>query len=400
MPATRADTVKALKRAAAAYLASEPSSDLQIVRSDGNHVVDVHRRKYIDFTMGWCVGNLGWGNSDLRERIQRFETPDYVRPDSLYRPWVELAKLLARVTPGRLHKSIRATGGTEAVDIALQLAIAHTGRHGFVTIAEAYHGNSLATRCVVDPEFANRNKLLSSCHTISPPLDDKAADKVETLLKRRDIAAVLMEPIVCNLAVVIPTSSFMRRVRELCDRHGTVLIFDEVATGFGRTGKMFAAEHFDVEPDILCLAKAITAGLAPMGATVVTDDVAATMREQELEFYSTYGWHPLSAEVALAAIRYMVAHEKVLLENAEARGRQIGERLLRLPFPSPADVRVCGLAIGVELASEGYAEKFAARCRRAGLLISADESTLSMFPALDVDAATTQHALDIMEACV
>src|ERR1051326_8415273 len=127
--------------------------------------------------------------------------------------------------------------------------------------------------------------------TISPPLGDRAIARLETLLKKRDVAAFIMEPISCNLAVLIPDDAFMERAQQLCRRYGTLFIADEVACGFGRTGKLFASEYFDLEPDILCMGKAISGGFAPMGATIVTRTVAKSV-EGKAGFYSTYGWHP------------------------------------------------------------------------------------------------------------
>ena len=151
--------------------------------------------------------------------------------------------------------------------------------------------------------------LLSHCHTIAPPLDDEAAARVEKLLRGKDIAALIMEPIICNLAVLIPEGRFMRAVARSCRKYGTLLILDEVACGFGRTGTLFATEHYRVEPDILCLAKAITGGHAPMGATVVTEKVALAA-QGKVGFYSTYGWHPLSVEAALATLQYIRRHRR------------------------------------------------------------------------------------------
>ena len=307
------------------YLArEEPAEGVQVARSEGCLVFDHHGKKYIDFTAGWCVGNLGWGNADILAAIRGFDGPAYVHPDFLYRPWSELAEALAEITPGKLRKCYRATGGSEAVEIALQVAMAATGRPGFVCLADCYHGNTLGGRSLAGEREAYPN-LLAHCHHVEPPLDDRAADRVERLLKGEKVAAFVMEPVVCNLGVLIPSKEFMARVRGACRKHGTLFVADEVATGFGRTGKLFASEHFDLDPDVLCLAKAITAGYAPMGATIVTDEVA---KAAGVGFYSTYGWHPLSVSGG--------ARQPEVL--GEAQGRAAGERGRpgRL-LPHPAD---------------------------------------------------------------
>ncbi len=239
--------------------------DIQVARMTGSFVYDARGRRYIDFLSGWCVGNFGWSNRDIRPKARR--RPDYVYPEYLYRPWVELAELLAEISPGKLQKCFRATGGSEAVEIALQIAMAATGRRKFVSLEGSYHGNTIATVSIGSTEEQEPYpNLLSNCLKISPPLDARAAARLERLLKRKDVAAFIMEPISCNLAVLIPEQEFMETAQDLCRRNGALFIADEVACGFGRTGRLFASEHFGLEPDILCMGKAITGGFAPMGA--------------------------------------------------------------------------------------------------------------------------------------
>ena len=381
------------------YLArEEPAEGVQVARSEGCLVFDHHGKKYVDFTAGWCVGNLGWGNADILAAVGGFDGPTYVHPDFLYRPWSELAEALADITPGKLRKCYRATGGSEAVEIALQVAMAATNRPGFVCLADCYHGNTLGGRSLAGEREAYPN-LLAHCHHVEPPLDDRAADRVERLLQGEKVAAFVMEPVVCNLGVLIPSTEFMARVRGACRKHGTLFVADEVATGFGRTGKLFASEHFDLDPDAVCLAKAITAGYAPMGAAVVSADVADAAG---VGFYSTYGWHPLSVAAALANLKYWGRHGERVLANVAEQGDFFRARLTGMKFAEPASVRVMGLAIGVEFGDgSDYAAKLADRCRDAGLLVSADEDNLlTLFPALTVEREVARQGLDILERCL
>ena len=376
------------------------SEDLQVARAHGSHLYDQRGKRYVDFNMGWCVGNFGWDNQVIKKCIRGYRGPDYVNPNYFCKEWGELAELLAEIAPGKLRRSFRATGGTEAVEIALQAAMLHTGRGKFVSIEDSYHGNSLATISVAGTESRKPYKnLLSGCHTIDLPLDHKAAEKLETLLKRRDVAGFIMEPIICNLAVYIPDREFMQRVQALCRRYGTVLIADEVACGFGRTGKLFASEHFHLEPDIMCLAKAITGGCAGLGATLVTEAIAKSARD-ELFVWSTYGWHPLSTAAAIVNIRNIVNHKAKLLAHVISMGEYFQARLSAMRFRSPAQIRVKGLAIGIQVEDESYPEKIEGKCRKDGLLISADEDTISLFPALTIDLSTARDGLDILEAAL
>jgi 4-aminobutyrate aminotransferase-like enzyme len=390
-----------VRRADSAFVArGDPPEDLAIVRSEGSFLFDSRGKRYLDFVMGWCAGNLGWANPEIREQLRRFDGPDYVHPSYLYRPWTELAGLLAELAPGELRKSYRATGGTEAVEIALQIAMAYTGRPGFISIEGSYHGNSIGAVSVASSDGSKElPNTLKHCHRVRPPLDEAAAAKVEKLLEKRKIAALIMEPIVCNLGVLIPAADFMTEVARLCRKHGTLLIMDEVATGFGRTGKLFASEHFELEPDLLCLGKAITAGHAPMGATMTTDRIARAV-EGKVSFYSTYGWHPLSVAAALANLRIWRRDRRSLLANVAARSKDFAERLVQLPFKSSATIRVKGLAIGIEFEDEGYADRLSEECREAGLLISGEEDTVTLFPALTIDEQTARAGLDVIERCL
>lgn len=394
-----------VKKTDAKFLARDiPAKDIEIVKSEGNFLFDSKGKKYIDFLMGWCVGNIGWGNKEIKKKINQYKGPDYVRPFYLYKAWAELAELLAKITPGKLQKSFRATGGTEAVEIALQAAMSHTKRHKFISIEGSYHGHSIGALSVGASDFRNWYKnLLPDCYKINPPLDMKAADKLEELLKQRDIAALIMEPIICSLGVEIPTKEFMSRAQALCKQFGTLLIMDEICTGFGRTGKLFASEYFDIEPDIMCLAKAITGGYGGMGATVVTEEVARSM-EYSFSFYSTYGWYPLSTEVAITNIKYILRHKKQLEENTNEMGKYFADRLSQMKFKFPAKIRVKGLAIGIEFEQTGYATEIVTKTQEAGVLFSQlsqlDSKIIVIFPALNIDRKTSEKGLDILEKCL
>jgi len=374
-----------------------PPEDVQVVASWGSTLQGADGRRYVDFTAGWCVGNLGWDVREIRARLRRFKGPDYVHPSHLYGPWTELARQLAEMTPGRLQRSYRATGGTEAVEIALQLAMAATGRSKLVSIEDSYHGNSLGTMSVGASAYReDLPNLLRGCLKVKRPLDANALDQVERLLRKREVAAFIMEPIICNLGALVPDAEFMRGLQRLCRRYGTLLILDEVATGFGRTGRLFASELFGMEPDIMTLAKAITGGHAGMGATVATERVARAA-DGKINLYSTYGWHPLSVEAALANLAYLRAHETRLLKNVAERSEDFRSRLHQMDFGSPVDIRVTGLAIGLEFEDGAYAGALADRCRTKGLILSVDDDTLTLFPALTISRSVVHEGLDIIE---
>lgn len=365
--------------------------EIEIVDSQGSYLIDQFGKKYIDFTMGWCTGNLGWKQEEITHAIKHYNGPTYVTPHYSYHRWVELAELLAEVAPGNLNKSFRATGGTEAVEIALQAAILYTGRNKFVAIDGAYHGNSLATWGLVSNQFD-----LFNWKKIRPPLNEKSVEDLENLLRDQDVAAFIMEPVVTNMNVLIPDEKFMEMAQDLCRKYGTLFIVDEVATGFGRTGKMFATELFNIAPDIMTLGKAITGGAAALGATIMTEEVAEVFQDENFP-YSTYGWHPLSTEAAIANIRYMKKNWQTLQDNIRSLSEYFAQRLCDMNFKYKPNINIMGLAISVSFDNNEYGKKIAERAMSRGLLIS---DSGYIYPALNMEFETAKEGLTILETCV
>jgi adenosylmethionine-8-amino-7-oxononanoate aminotransferase len=382
------------------FLAREDAPELQIARSKDGHVFDAKGRRYVDFLMGWCVGNFGWGNAVIEKPAKAFKGPDYVYPGFDYEPWEDLAFLLVSMAPPGLGKCFRATGGSEAVDLAMQAAMLHTGRGKFMSLEGSYHGNTLGCLSIGASEKREKlRNLLPNCLKVDPPLDEKLLGRIETQLKRRDVAAFVMEPISMNLGVLIPEEGFLPELQRLCRRYGTLLVMDEVATGFGRTGTLFACDQFDIQPDIVTLAKAITDGVGGMGAMIATAEVANSM-EEDGSFYSTYGWHPRSTAAAIATLKFIIRNERKLVAQVSATAEYFAMRLAAMRFRHDVEVRQRGLAIGLDFGDEGYAEKVGERCRKKGLLVSPEGETVLLIPALTVDHKTAQKGLDILERCV
>lgn len=378
-----------------------PPIPIEIVGSKGDFLYGPKGEKYIDFLMGWCVGNIGWGRKEIFSKINNFEGPSYVNPYYLYKPWVRLAELLSEITPGKLVKSFRATGGTEAVEIALQAAMAHTKRTKFVSVEGAYHGHSIGAMSVGDSEFRKRYKnLLPYCYKIKPPLGKGAGLEVEKILAKKDIAAYISEPIICNLAVEIPEKEYFEIIQRACKKYGTVLIIDEVATGFGRTGKLFACEHYGLEPDIMCLGKGLTGGYGALGATIMTEKIAKSM-EFDFSFYSTFGWHPLNVEASLANLKYLLKNKNKILKNVSSMNGYFEKRLKKMKFKFPAQIRIKGLAIGVRFKKRNYAPEIVKRCFKKKVLFSElGPYRFTLFPSLTIDKKTAKAGLDIIELCI
>ncbi len=384
------------------YLARDTiATQLEVSKTDGSYLFDINGKKYVDFVMGWCVGNVGWGNKQIIDRIRKFCGPNYVTPDLLYKPWADLAEKLAKITPNKLTKCFRATGGTEAVEIAMQAAMSYTKRTKFISIQDSYHGHSIGTMSLGLEEFRDWYKnLLPNCNKVSPPLNREAAKKVEALLRNGDVAAYISEPIICNLGVEIPTQEYYDIVQKACKKYKTLFVMDEVATGFGRTGKLFASEHYGLEPDIICLAKGLTGGYGVLGATVTTEEVANSMK-YEFSFYSTFGWQPLNVEATLANLDYWQNNKTKLLQNVEVMSKLFKKRLDSIKFACRAQVNIKGLAIGVKFDKKGYSYKVAQKAFKNQLLVSAlDAYAIVIFPSLSIDKDTANQGLDILEKSI
>ncbi|MCM4160627.1 aspartate aminotransferase family protein [Antarcticibacterium flavum] len=374
--------------------------DLKVTKAKGSLIYDEQGNKYIDFLGGAGVGSLGWGNEEIENEIRKNDRPAYVYPNFYYEPWTQLAKLLADLTPTHLTTSFRTTGGSEAVEAAMQMAMMYTGRKKFISVEGSYHGNTIASISLgASSKHSSFPNLLPGCEKIDLPLDDKALKTLEEKLKDHSLAGFIMEPVICNLGVVIPSSEFMEKLDNLCKQYGTLLIMDEAITGFGRTGKIFATEHFNIKPDMICMAKAMSAGHAGIGAVIITDEIANKV-EEDVGLYSSYGWHPISVDASLVAINYLIEHKQQLFNNIKETGKFFEQQLKDINFNAETEIRIKGLAIGVDVKDQEYATQIRKRSLQHGLLMDTEGSSLVFFPALNIDIKTAKEGLEILEKSV
>ena len=376
-----------------------PAMDLEVVKAKGSYIYGANGKRYVDFLGGAGVGSLGWGKEEIEESIRQSDRPAYVYPNFHYKPWNELAKFLAEITPGNLQKSFRVTGGSEAVEAALEMATMCTGRKKILSVEGSYHGNTLGALSIGSTsKQENFPNLLGGCEKINPPLNEKTLKKVETMLSSEEFAAVIMEPIIINLGVVIPDDGFMRGLDKLCKKYGSLLIMDEAITGFGRTGKMFASEHFEIEPDILCMAKAITAGHAGMGAVITTPEVARAV-EGKIGLYSSYGWHPISVDASIATIKYLQQHREELFRNIENLSSLFKKGISEIDFGKKVEIRIKGAAIGTDVKDDEYASKIKDKALQNGLLMNTEGSSLLFLPNFLMEEATVKEGIEILKSC-
>ncbi|MDO9229829.1 MAG: aspartate aminotransferase family protein [Syntrophales bacterium] len=389
---------------------------------DGIWIEDLQGRRYMDFH-GNNVHQVGFANpaviAAIKEQLDRlpFCTRRYTN-----RVAVDLAKKLAEIAPGDLNRVLFCPGGAEAIGMALKLARIATGRHKTISMWDSFHGASLDAISIGGEALFRQDMgpLLPGTEHVPPPdeyrciyecrgrggCDMMCARYVEYVLEKEgDIAAVIAEPI--RSTPYIPKPEYWQIIRKACDRHGALLIFDEIPHALGRTGRMFTCENFDVVPDMLVIGKGLGGGVFPIAALIAREglDVAGN---RALGHY-THEKSPVACAAALATIRYieenrLAEHARKLGQHALGRMREMMER-----HPLIGDVRGLGLFLGIELvkdrttgeraAEEAEAVMYAALSRGLSFKLTMG-NILTLTPALTITREEMDRALDIIEACL
>jgi taurine---2-oxoglutarate transaminase len=342
-------------------------SPLPVAGAEGRYFWDYDGKRYLDFASQLVNVSIGHQHpkvvAAIKEQADKLCT---LGPPMAHEARSELARLLAEVTPGDLTMSFFTNGGAEANENAVKLARWYTGRHKVIARYRSYHGATAGAitltgdprRWPAEPGIPGVVRILDP-YTYRCPAGHpdpcpvcSGAPHLEEILQYEGpdtVAAVIMETIVGTNGVIVPPDGYLRSIREVCDRHGIVLILDEVMAGFGRSGRWFACEHWDVEPDILTVAKGINSGYVPLGAMIVVERLAEWVQDKYFAGGLTYSGHVLACASAVASIEAF--REEGIVENSAAMGDVLAEELPRLAqrHPSIGDVRGKGLFWGVEL---------------------------------------------------
>lgn len=336
---------------------------MQIVRGSMQYLYDSTGKQYLDCFAGVSVINCGHCNPAITDRIcEQVKTLQHVCNIYLTDPFVRLAERLAEVTPGNLKKSFFCSTGTEANEGAALLATVATDNSEFISLRNGLHGRTKLTMSMTgismwrtDPNPVGGINFAPNAYCYRCPLgkrfgecDYACANAIEDIIKTNTsgrVAAMIAEPIQGNAGIVTPPAGYFKRVKEILDQYGILLIIDEVQTGFCRTGKMFAIENYGISPDIMTMAKALGNG-TPISAFIATEKVANTYTKPGA---STLGGNPVSSTAALATLDYLIDND--LAGNARARGAQLKAGLAELQKKHPiiGDIRGIGLMVGAEL---------------------------------------------------
>ncbi len=323
--------------------------DRKFVRAEGNYVWDEAGNRYVDFLAGYGSVSLGHNHPRVAEAIKKVESLPNIFQVSLPAMSGTLAKNLAMITPGDLQRTFFGSSGAEAVEGALKLARAATGKTGLVYTEGSFHGKTFGALSVTGREKYQKPFMPLVPGAKPVPFGDALA--LEKALQTKNVAAFIVEPIQGEGGVNIPPDGYLAEARRLCSRYGALLIVDEIQTGLGRTGKMFACEYDNIEPDVMCLAKSLGGGAMPIGAFITTDDIwqKAFGGPHKCTLHtSTFGGNTRACAAGIAALQVMV--EERLAEAAIEKGGYLMDRLatLRQKHDVIKDVRGRGLLVGVE----------------------------------------------------
>lgn len=339
---------------------------MQLVKGEGKYIYDHNGKEYLDLFAGVSVMNCGHCHPDITEAVcEQVKTLQHTCTIYLNQPIVDLAEKLARVTPGRLKKSFFCNSGTEANEGALLLAKLYSGNSEFIALKQALHGRTQLTMSLTglsfwrtDPtpvggiSFAPNPYCYRCQYGLEyPSCELKCAEAVRDVIETstsKNVAAFIAEPIQGNGGIITPPAEYFQVVKGILDEYGILFIVDEVQTGFGRTGKMFAIENWGIEPDIMTVAKALGNG-TPIGAFIARDEIADVYTRPGA---STLGGNPVSSTAALATLE--VIYKERLTENAAELGLYFKDSLEGLAERHKiiGDVRGMGLMLGAELVKD------------------------------------------------
>jgi taurine--2-oxoglutarate transaminase len=346
---------------------------IPVTRAKGVYFWDADGKRYLDFnSMLMCV-NIGHGDQRVIDAIteQARQLP-YVAPSMTSKPRAILGKMLTEITPGDLNHFFFTLGGAEANENAIKIARAYTGKHKIFARYRSYHGATAGAMSLTgDPRrlawepnlmtgvvhFLDPFRYRSTFHRLNPDIseDDFTQDYLNHLEEMilyegpETIAAIILETVTGTNGILIPPDGYLQGVRALCDKYQILLICDEVMSGFGRTGKWFAVDHWEVVPDLMTMAKGLTSAYAPLGAVAIRDEIAEYFEDRVFFSGLTYNSHPISLAAAIATINVM--KEDRIVENSQKMGTVLRRHLNDLgeQHPSVGEVRSIGLFSAIEV---------------------------------------------------
>ncbi len=418
------------------WSAQDKISPLPIAGGEGSTFWDYDGKRYLDFSSQLVNLNLGYQHPVLVEAIQEQAARlCMVQPAFANDVRGEAARMIAERAPGSLNHVFFTNGGAEANENAIRMARLHTGKHKVLSTYRSYHGATAGAIALTgDPRrWPSEPSIPGSVHFWGPYTyrsafhsTSEAEEGTRALQHLADtimvegpatIAAIILETVVGTNGILVPPPGYLAGVRELCDRHGIVLIADEVMAGFGRCGEWFAIDHWDVVPDLITFAKGVNSGYVPLGGVVISEAVFDTFRERAYPGGLTYSGHPLACAAAVASMRVM---SDGLLDHVRVMGDEvIGPRLREIAAKHPCvgDVRGLGMFWAIELVRDRETReplvpfnaagpdaepmlRFAAACKDAGLWPFVHFNRTHVAPPCTTTREDLERGLDILDAAL
>ncbi|RQG98954.1 aminotransferase family protein [Natrarchaeobius oligotrophus] len=398
----------------------------EVTGAGGVRFRDARGNEWIDFSAQLMCSNLGHSADAVADAIaEQARDGAYFAPGYATEARAKLGEKLAEVTPGDLSRTFFSTSGTEAVEAAIKIARMYTGKQKIVSRYRSYHGATYGSISVTgDPRRLKAEPgIPGTIKAPDPYAYGSTLDPMESLeyidemlmLEGDTVAAVLVEPIVGSNGILVPPREYLPRLKEIAHDHDALLICDEVMAGFGRAGEWFGCDVFDVKPDIMTMAKGLSSAYAPLGATIVTPEIANHFEDEMFCHGHTYAGHPVSCAAGLAAIE--TYQEENLIEHAREVGSYLGDRLdeLAADHPSVGDTRGVGLFRGIELTKrEGERVPFGSRLDKisrgntivddvtaaaadGGVYVASMINTLIIAPPLPITESDIDEAISVLD---
>ncbi|MDO8518617.1 MAG: adenosylmethionine--8-amino-7-oxononanoate transaminase [Deltaproteobacteria bacterium] len=378
----------------------ERETPLIIEKGKGNYLYDIHGKKYLDGTSSLWVTVHGHRKKEIdravKKQIDRVSHSTLLGLSNV--PAIELAEKLIGITPPNLKKVFYSDNGSTAVEIALKMAFQCSGRSRFLTFQNAYHGDTIGSVSLGGIDLFHQ--------IYKPLLFDSIKANFENAFEliqkhRNELAAVIIEPMIQGAAgMLLQPPGFLKKLRQACSENGVLLIFDEVATGFGRTGKMFACEHEKAWPDLMCVAKGITGGYLPLAATLTTQAVYDAFKGDYAELKTffhghTYTGNPLAAVAALANLE-IFKREKTIA-RIQPKIRRLKKRLSEIErLPAVKEIRQLGLMVGIDLGEHPLEKRIGHRvileARKRGVILRPLGNVIVWMPPLSI----TEKEIDFL----
>jgi acetylornithine/succinyldiaminopimelate/putrescine aminotransferase len=367
---------------------------IEIVRAKGIYLYDNEGNEYIDLVSGVSVSNVGHLHPRVVEAVKN-QLNDYmhlmVYGKFVQSPQVRLAELLTKQLPESLNSVFFVNSGSEAIEGALKLAKRLTGRAEMIGFKNAYHGGTMGALSMLGNE-----ELKNAFRPLLPAIRFLDFNNTEQLLQITDkTACVLIEPVQAEAGIIIPEKNYLKALRARCNKTGTILIFDEIQMGFGRTGKLFAFQCFDVVPDILCLAKAMGGGM-PIGAFISSAEKMKSLTfNPELGHITTFGGHPVSCAAALASLQVLL--DEKLIEQAETKGQRYVDELIQ--HHAVENIRRIGLMLGIQVIKSIDINKLMKSIRKHRLIVDQflfDNNAFRIAPPLTITDSEIDKTIELV----